>query len=202
MYKKSSFLRALIVTTAVTTLAGCMTNVNPGPGSTNAPRVQEANEIHVSLLKSVAISSFNGKDGNTFKSELQVMLNPLFTVETSPQKAEGVFSGNVLKSSVEKDSNGSCIKKTAIFHVFIELKKAGEVIYSKTPAGKESENSCNILTTASSDSELLRKARKNALWEIQQDVASHQVKEDNGSWVKTGVESGQKMYDIIDLFKK
>jgi hypothetical protein len=189
MYKKSSFLRSLIVIASVTTLVGCLT-ANLNPGSTKAPtRLQEANVIEASVLKSIAISSFGGKDGKTFRNELQAMLNPLFTVKTSPKKAEGVFSGRVIQSSVEKkygcrfnllgfelckkDSKYYCLRKVAIFEAFIELKKAGEVIYSKKPVGKEIGNQCVKLSTTALDSELLRKARAKVVDEIRKDVSVH-----------------------------
>jgi hypothetical protein len=189
MYKKSSFLRSLTVIASVTTLVGCMTNPPRQDSGTQPQRLRAAGAEHVAVLKSVAISSFKGKDGERFRSELQEMLNPLFTVETSPKKAEGVFSGRVIQSSVEKkygcrfnllgfelckkDSKYYCLRKVAIFEAFIELKKAGEVIYSKKPVGKEIGNQCVKLSTTALDSELLRKARAKVVDEIRKDVSVH-----------------------------
>ncbi|MEN8219002.1 MAG: hypothetical protein ABFS56_22055 [Pseudomonadota bacterium] len=183
MYKKSSFLRSLTVIASVTTLVGCITN--PTTPDTKGATLTDAREKQVAVLESVAISSFNGKDGKRFRSELQAMLNPLFSVVTSPEKAEGVFSGTVHQSSVERSSSckcflssARCVEKTATFEALIELTKAGEVIYTQTPVGVEREKSCT--GQSSSDSELLRKARAKAVDEIRKDVAAYYDGGDNG----------------------
>jgi hypothetical protein len=179
-----------------------MTNPPRQDSGTQPQRLRAAGAEHVAVLKSVAISSFKGKDGERFRSELQEMLNPLFTVETSPKKAEGVFSGTVHQSSVEKSSSckclltsAKCIKKTATFEAFIELTKAGEVIYSKTPVGVEKEKSCT--GQSPSDSELLRKARAKAVAVIRKDVAAYYDGGDNGGNNGGALDTATELWDRV-----
>ncbi|MEN8218996.1 MAG: hypothetical protein ABFS56_22025 [Pseudomonadota bacterium] len=199
MYKKSSFLKPLSVIASVMTLVGCGT-LTPTPRVLNPAKVPE-----VAKLESVAISSFEGKDGALFKSELQSMLltanEKLFKVVNSPEKAEGVFSGQVTESSVgsrtyskevedcerkgafkackegtKRKYNVQCVERTANFQVVVSVTKVktGEVIYTKRHSGEHTDTYCkNQSSTPASESSLLQKARAEVLQELRNDVAPY-----------------------------
>jgi hypothetical protein len=196
-YKKSSFLKPLAVYASVMTLVAC---TGAKKQTLNPPKVPR-----VGKLEMVAISSFDGKDGALFRKELQsLLLNDKlggFVVVTSSKKADGVFSGRVVDSSVSSRSyskeiedcdregllrrckegtqrkyNVQCVDRAANFQVVVSATKVktGEVIYSSTTTGKQTDTHCqNQSTTPVSDSALLQKARAKALEKIRKDVAPY-----------------------------
>jgi len=198
LYKSSGFIRPLAVIVTMMTLVGC----------TRKPQVlNPARAPQIAMLESVAISSFDGKDGPLFKSELQSMLmsenkkQGIFMVMDSPQKAEGVFSGQVIESSVnnrtyskevedcerkklfgackegtKRKYNVQCLERTGTFQVVFSVKKVqtGEIIYTSTHAGNERDTYCqNQSSSPIPEAAILQKARAKALEKIRKDVAPY-----------------------------
>jgi hypothetical protein len=89
-----SSIKMLSVFVIIITLVGCATT----PKVLNPPRVPA-----VAKLKRVAFSSFEGRDASLFKTELENELVSLFDV-VSPRNAQGIFTGQVIDSSVTKNS--------------------------------------------------------------------------------------------------
>jgi hypothetical protein len=169
-------------------------------------KLQPPRAPQIAELKSLAISSVEGKDGELFKGELQSMLqteDDKFVFVTSPQTAEGVFSGRVLESSVRSntvtdkvktcDRKGlfkackdgtkreklkQCLKRTAYFKVALSVTKVKteDVIYSKTVTGEDTDRHCSDKSHAAfSNTNLLQSARAKALEEIRKDIAPYQT---------------------------
>jgi inosine/xanthosine triphosphate pyrophosphatase family protein len=198
MYSQSTIFALLAV--YIMMLGGCVALI-PTPIELQPPRAPQVAE-----LKSFAISSIEGKDAEIFKAELQSMLqteDDKFVFVSSPQTAEGVFSGRVLDSSVrsytstnktktcerkglfkackdgtKREKLTQCLERTAYFKVAISVTKVKteKVIYSKTITGKDTDRHCSDKSHAAFlNSKLLQSARTKALEEIRKDIAPYET---------------------------
>jgi len=189
------YIRNIALCAGIISLVSCAA-FKPTPRVLNPARAPQVAE-----LNTVAISQFKGKDGELFRSELQARLlsengkQGIFTVLTSTKKAEGIFSGQVLESSVtyrtyqkeveecaDKDCktkrkvNVECIDRKANFKVAIEVnkQKKNEIIYSSTFSGDDTDTYCkNSSSTPITNEAMLQKARTKVIEEIRKDVAPY-----------------------------
>ncbi len=196
------YLRNLVFYILVLTLVGGCELLKPTERVLNPARAPQVAE-----LNSVAIAKFTGKDGELFRQELQARLlsengkQGIFRIVTSAKKADGVFSGQVLDSSIsyqtyskevedcerkslfgackegtQKKITVQCVDRKANFKVIVSVtkRKTGEVIYSSPFTGTDSDTYCNNSSTSPiADSAMLLKARAKVLDEIRKDVAPY-----------------------------
>jgi hypothetical protein len=194
-------IKSVVFATVFIILVGC-NMLKPTERVLNPARAPQVAE-----LNTVAISKFKGKDGELFRQELQARLlsenakQGIFRVVTSAKKAEGIFSGQVLDSSVsyktyskevedcerkslfgackegtKKKINVECVDRKANFKVIVSVtkRKTGEVIYSSTFTGNDTDTYCNNNSTSPIGNDaMLLKARAKVLEELRKDVAPY-----------------------------
>ena len=195
------YIRNLALCASIISLVSCAA-FQPTERVLNPARAPQVAE-----LNTVAISQFKGKDGELFGSELQARLlsengkQGIFTVLTSTKKAEGIFSGQVVESSVnsrnyqkevedcerksafgackegtKRKINVQCVERKANFKVIISVtkRKTEEVIYSSTVVGDDTNTHCqNNSITPIANETMLQKARTKVIEEIRKDIAPY-----------------------------
>jgi hypothetical protein len=196
MYIQNIALYAIIMT-----LIGCAA-FQPTEKVLNPARAPQVAE-----LNTVAIANFQGKDGELFRQELQARLlsenakQGIFRIVNSTRTADGIFSGQVLDSSIsyknytkevedcerksmfgackegtKTTTNVQCVDRKANFKVIFSVtkRKTDEVIYSSTFTGDDTDTHCNNSSTSPiTDNAMLLKARAKVLDEIRKDIAPY-----------------------------